>query len=184
MSGVCVPRRTIDWLLEPSNPTVRLLTLENLFNRPQHDKDVAEARGRVGKSPWVRRLMREQHPDGWWVNPKNCYTPRGVATVWYLQVLAELRVPGDDPRVVRACDRFLMQNGMPDGGFACGVHRKRYSEECLTGHMLYTLVAFGRGDDPRAHAARDWLLARQLPDEDGTVLPDVLTRRSYRLSER
>jgi hypothetical protein len=133
---------------------------------------VRSAREAIIGSPWVRRLMRDQHQDGWWVNPKNCYQPRGTATVWHLQVLAELGVPGNDERIVRACDRFLEQNGMPDGGFACGVHRKRYSEECLTGHMLYTLVAFGRGRDNASRAARDWLLARQLGDGGWNCRPN------------
>lgn len=92
--------------------------------------------------------------------------------MWHLQVLAELDAPGDDPRIGRACDRFLAQNGMPDGGFACGVHRKRYSEECLTGHMLYTLVVFGRGAHPAARAARDWLLARQHADGGWNCQPE------------
>jgi hypothetical protein len=159
-----VPRSTIDWLLQPSNPSVRWLTLERVLRRSADDPEVVEARAGIMKSVWVRALMREQHPDGWWVNPKNCYQPRGSATVWHLQLLAELGAPGNDPRIVRACDRFLSQNGMPDGGFACGVHRARYSEECLTGHMLYTLAAFGRGMEPTSRAARDWLLDRQLPD--------------------
>lgn len=124
------------------------------------------------ESPWVKHLMRRQHRDGWWVNPKNCYHPRGIATVWHLQLLAELGVSGHDARIVRACDRFLMQNGMPDGGFACGVHRKRYSEECITGHMLYTLIAFGRGKQPRTVAARDWVLERQLPDGGWNCRPN------------
>lgn len=159
-----VPQATIDWLLQPSNPSVRAMTLRHVLGRPARDPEVVEARAAIMKSPWVRRLMRDQHPDGWWVNPKNCYQPRGQATVWHLQLLAELGALGSDPRIARACDRFLMQNAMPDGGFSCAVHKKRYSEECLTGHMLYTLVAFGRGDEPTSRAARDWLLDRQLPD--------------------
>ena len=159
-----VPDSTIDWLLEPSNPSIRLMTLQRVLGRGDNDPEVEEARGRIMNSAWIRKVMHGQHPDGWWVNPKNCYQPRGTATVWHLQLLAELGVSGSDPRIVRASDRFLEQNGMPDGGFACGVHRDRYSEECLTGHMLYTLVAFDRGAEAASIAARDWLLERQLPD--------------------
>ena len=115
--------------------------------------------------------MRGQHADGWWVNSKSCYQPRGEATVWHLQLLAELGAAGDDPRIVTACERFLRQHAMSDGGFACGRHRDRYSEECLTGHMLYTLAAFGRGRDARSLAARDWLLKRQLADGGWNCTP-------------
>jgi hypothetical protein len=170
--GVLITEATLTWLLQPSNPVVRAVTLEHVLGRDRRDPEVAEARGRIAHAAWVRRLMREQHPDGWWINPKNCYQPRGLATVWHLQLLAELGAPGDDPRIVRACDRFLQQNGMPDGGFACGVHRNRYSEECLTGHMLYTLVAFGRANEERVLAARDWVIDRQLADGGWNCRPN------------
>jgi hypothetical protein len=163
---------TLDWILEPLNPSVRLIALRHLFRRPNTDADVRETQARVMRSPWVTKLMRSQHADGWWVNPKNCYHPRGSATVWHLQLLAELGVRGGDPRIDRACERFLLQNGMPDGGFACGVHPKRYSEECLTGHMLYTLIVFGRAKDPRTVAARAWVLDRQLPDGGWNCRPN------------
>jgi hypothetical protein len=172
MIVVNVPSATIDWLLEPANACVRAMTLRDVLGRREDDPELVAAGDAIVSSAWVRRLMRDQHEDGWWVNPKNCYQPRGTATVWHLQVLAELGVPGTDPRIARACDRFLEQNGMPDGGFACGVHRTRYSEECLTGHMLYTLVAFGRGKNARSRAARDWLLERQLPDGGWNCRPN------------
>lgn len=167
-----VQRATFEWLLQPSNPSVRSLTLQRVAGRSPDDPDVLQARATIMTSPWGETLMRGQHPDGWWVNPKNCYQPRGEATVWRLQVLAELGAPGDDPRIVRACDRFLDQNGMADGGFSCGVHATRYSEECLTGHMTYTLVAFGRGREARVRAARDWLLERQLSDGGWNCRPN------------
>lgn len=169
---IALPGATLEWLLAPSNPVVRALTLQSVLGRARNDFEVLEARHGIMKSRWVTQIMQGQHPEGWWLNPRNCYQPRGESTVWRLQLLAELGAPGDDPRIVRACDRFLEQNGMPDGGFACGVHRQRYSEECLTGHMLYTLVAFGRGNEPRVHAARDWVLGRQLPDGGWNCRPN------------
>lgn len=163
MASLTVPQSVVDWVLEPANPSIRLIGLQHLQGRSPRGQEARAARAAVAGSRWAAGLLARQHPEGWWVNPKNCYQPRGLATVWHLQVLAELGMPGDDPRVVRACDRFVNQNGMADGGFSCGVHARRYSEECLTGHMLYTLVAFGR-DDAVVEGARDWLLARQLPD--------------------
>jgi hypothetical protein len=166
-----VPRSTIDWLLEPSNAVIRAITFERVLRRRTDDPELRDARAAIASSPWVGQVMRGQHADGWWVNPKSCYQPRGEATVWHLQLLAELGAAGDDPRIVTACERFLRQHGMPDGGFACGMHSKRYSEECLTGHMLYTLAAFGRGREARSLAARDWLLERQLADGGWNCTP-------------
>ena len=167
-----IRRDTLDWILDPSNPSVRLIALRHLLRRSANDQDVRDARAAVMGSRWVTKLMRGQHPDGWWVNPKNTYQPRGAATAWHLHLLVELGVPGGDPRIERACDRVISQNGMPDGGFACGVHRKRYSEECFSGHMLYTLYAFGRAADPRTAAARDWVLDRQLSDGGWNCRPN------------
>lgn len=170
--AVRVPQATVDWLLQPANPAVRTFTLQHVFGRPAHDAEVAAARSDVMRAPWIKRLMEAQQLDGWWYNPKNCYTPRGVGTVWHLQVLAELGADGSDERIARACERFVDQNGMPDGGFACGRHPKRYSEECLTGHMLYTLALLGRGNDERARKALAWVLARQLDDGGWNCRPN------------
>lgn len=166
-----VPQSTVDWLLEPSNPVVRAMALEHLLKKQADDPEVRDTRAAIASCRWVGQVMRGQHGDGWWVNPKSCYQPRGDATVWHLQLLAELGMNGDDRRIVTACERFLRQHAMPDGGFACGTHRDRYSEECLTGHMLYTLAVFGRGREARSLAARDWLLEHQLGDGGWNCTP-------------
>lgn len=147
------------------------MTLGGVLRRRRDDPDLRRARAAIPSSRWVRRVIAGQHPEGWWVNPKSCYQPRGEATVWHLQLLAELGMHGADPRIEISCERFLDQHSMADGGFACGRHRDRYSEECLTGHMLYTLVTFGRGRDERSLAARDWLLERQLADGGWNCVP-------------
>lgn len=157
---------TLAWLLDRRNPCVRAAALRELLGRAEDDPELAAARGAVPSSAWVRRIMRGQHRDGFWINPNNCYLPKFTATVWRLQVLAELGVPGDDPGIRRACERFLWQNSMPDGGFTCGsaAHRRRFSEECVTGHMLFTLERFGLAAEPRVAAAHRWLLGRQRDD--------------------
>jgi hypothetical protein len=131
---VRVPSETIEWLLEGSNPVVRAITLRDVLGKAADDPELRAAEGDIESSPWVRRSMRDQHPDGWWVNPKNCYQPRGTATVWHLQVLADLGMRGDDPRVSRACDRLL--------------------------HPLRTLMLARARHDPRLEDALDLLESR------------------------
>ena len=54
---------------------------------------------------------------------------------------------------------------MPDGGYSCGIHSKRFSEECLTGRMTAVLLEFGYSiEDLRIWNAFEWLLENQLED--------------------
>lgn len=161
-----VPAATIVWLLEPADPPVRYLALRQLLHRSARDPDVVAARKAIPSARSIERLMRGQAREGYWVNPDNCYLPKLNATVWRLQLLAELGMPAEDPRIQRACDRFLGQNTMPDGGFTCSsrANRKRYSEECVTGHMVYTLRRLGRGPDPLVRVATRWIIDHQRDD--------------------
>lgn len=53
-----VAQSTIDWLLQPSSPSIRALTLDRLLNRSPDDAALLETRAAIMKSPWIRaRLM-------------------------------------------------------------------------------------------------------------------------------
>ncbi len=54
----------LDWLLEPTNPSVRYLALRHLLGRGEDDADVREARGAIPHSPVVRRIFARQAPEG------------------------------------------------------------------------------------------------------------------------
>lgn len=159
-----VQSKTIQWLLEKKNPSIRYLTLRHLLGHKDDHPEVIKARKAIPRDPWVRKLMKKQHREGYWANPKSSWFFKFGATVWHLQVLAELDMPGDDPRIRRASERFLTQHAMKDGGFSCGRYSRRFSEECVTGHMSYALLRFDYEDDQRVKAASEWLLAHQLPD--------------------
>ncbi|MFQ5951228.1 MAG: prenyltransferase/squalene oxidase repeat-containing protein [Candidatus Geothermarchaeales archaeon] len=163
--GVTLREGVIDWLLEPSNPPIRYLTLTQLLRHRESDGAVREAKKEIPESPWVRELMVKQIDDAYWDNPKSCYLPKYGATVWYLQLLAELGVTADR-RIQNACQRFLKQHTMADGGFTCGspAYRDRFSEECIAGRMVAVLVKFGYLEEPRVWDAVEWLLGRQMAD--------------------
>ena len=109
--------------------------------------------------------MAEQREGSYWANPDSCYLPKFVATVWHLQLLAELGMDGSERRIRNSCERFLKQHAMSDGGYACGMRSGRYSEECLTGRMPAVLLQFGYSpQDPRIRNALNWLLDHQLED--------------------
>lgn len=159
-----VPNEVMKWLLERSNPSVRYFTLKEIVGKPSNDEEVLSAKKQIPGSPWVKILLRKQKEKSYWLNPKSCYLPFYGATVWYLQLLAEIGMGGSSGRIRSACERFLRQHAMKDGGFSCGTYRGRHSEECVTGGMTATLMKLGYVYDARVQAATRWLLERQMED--------------------
>jgi len=158
-------RPAVDWLIEADQPSIRFLTLTQLLHQSPSASEALRARRQIPTSGWVRDLLAEQKDRTYWVYPKSCYHPKDTGTVWILQLLAVLGMDGADPRIRNSCERFLGIHTMPDGGYACGIHSKRFSEECLTGRMTAVLLEFGYStEDPRIWNAFEWLLENQLED--------------------
>lgn len=151
-----VPRRTLDWLLEPRNPVVRFQTATMLLNRKEVHPDLS-------KDPWVRYLFKGQKEHAYWESKSTCYDPKYGATVWRLLVLADLGAAREDARVRNAVEFFLDLHKGRDGGFSCAPSPAS-SHSCLTGNMTRALLRFGYLDDERTWQAIDWLLDMQLPD--------------------
>lgn len=158
--------QALDWLLERSNPAVRMLTLTDILRRPLRDADVAASRQEVLKWRPVVALERAQGDRGYWPPEKTSYTPKFTSTVWQLMLLGELGVPRNR-WVESAVERFLGQHQMESGAFCCGVVGGRGTleeEPCLTGNMIRTLLVFGFGDDIRVRKAIGWLPEVQFDD--------------------
>lgn len=154
----------IDWLLEESNPSARWYALRLLLDRPDDDVDVVAAQRAIPGSAWAKTIFEGQHVDGWWVNAKNLGEPKFVGTMWRLEALADLGVPGDDPRVARACELFMDTAELAGEGFCTRQTPPRAPHECGQGRMLFVLNHFGHGGDKRVQAAAKWLLANQMLD--------------------
>ncbi|GKY88487.1 hypothetical protein [Sinisalibacter aestuarii] len=164
----------LDWLLEAGNPALRAGALSRLLDRPADDPELTAARAAINTTPPVSTILEAMEPGGHWRAEKSFYTGKYASTVWTLLVLAELGADGRDPRIQAACDfilshsqhrdsgGFSMAGTAPNGGRASGVI------PCLTGNMLWALVRFGRGGDPRVRAGIDWVTRIQrFDDGDG-----------------
>lgn len=90
--------------------------------------------------------------------------PKFTGTMFRLEALADLGMPGDDPRVTAACELFLERTELPGEGFCPRQTKPRVPHECGQGRMLFVFNHFGYGRDRRVKAAADWLLANQMLD--------------------
>ncbi len=184
----------VDWLLEPSNPSVRYLALRHLLGRSEDDADVRETQAAIPESPVVRRIFARQAPEGHWGDPTAPYLPKYKATYWTLMLLGHLGLSRDDERVGRAAEHVFAFQGA-EGGFRergeQGARReyahvaerarqrgKRPPPEaefvadllhqsvlsCLTGNAVAALLRLGYAADARVGRAVDWLVRVQNAD--------------------
>lgn len=153
-------KKVVDWLLEPSQPAVRYLTMRDLLDGTSRG-DLAEARRAITKRGWVTDILSAQKPGGYWVDGEKLYRPKYISTNWMLLTLSDLGVSRSDPGIEKACSLWMDRFFKADGGFnADGATKK--SEHCLTGNTARALVKFGYADEPRVRSAFEWLVRTQL----------------------
>lgn len=152
----------LEWLLDPAQPAVRMVTLTGLLDRTPRDPEVREARASLARRGWARDILNTQQPGGFWEKRKDLYRPKYTATIWRFIVLSDLGLTRDDSRVRRTCGLFLTDYARPDGGLDTpGSDR---SELCVTGNVARVLLRSGYGHDRRVRSAVDWILEHQMED--------------------
>jgi hypothetical protein len=150
--------KTIDWLLEKDNPSVRYSTLRHLLDRSDDDRDVQAARRAIMQSEPVRKILAAQNPEGYWVKPGPGYTPKYQSTAWQILFLAELGADGRNKQIQKGCEYLLKHAQATHGGFSALANAVPSGAiHCLNGNLIWALVALGYGDDARVARAVDWL---------------------------
>jgi hypothetical protein len=165
MGGV-MKADALEWLLEPSNPAVRWLTLTDVVGRSPQDEEAHAAREATLSYGPVKALKKAQGGKGYWPPKRTCYEPKFTSTVWQLMLLGEMGVPRA-PWVESAVEHFLSRHQMENGAFCCpvlGEIPEIEEEPCLTGNMLRTLLVLGYGDDRRVRKGLEWLPESQFND--------------------
>ncbi|MBU1176487.1 MAG: nitrogen fixation protein NifH [Alphaproteobacteria bacterium] len=164
---------TLEWLLDPSDPSVRYFTLRDLLQRRDDDAELRAARAGIMAGATVSAILAGQHEDGYWVAPNQFYTAKYRGTVWQLITLAELGADGRDPRIQKACAYLLdISQDRQSGGFSaegCLRNGGQHSSviPCLSGNMVFALLRLGCRDE-RMQAGIDWITNHQRFD-DGDV---------------
>lgn len=148
----------LHWLLEKENPSVRYFTLKHLLDQPADAADVLSARRAIMRSEPVRAILAAQDAEGYWAKPLHCYSPKYQGTVWQILFLAEL---GTDPRnrQVRRGGKYVLTHAQASTGGISAAARAAPSAaiHCLSGNMVWALIALGFGEDERVARAVDWL---------------------------
>lgn len=156
----------LPWLLEDGDPPVKAFTLTEILGKKPGDPEVESARKGILTYEPVRMLQRAQRGRGYWPPDRSCYAPKFTATVWALNLAAEMGV-GREPWVESAAERFLSLHQMENGAFSwksIGGRGKVEEEVCLTGHMARSLLALGYEKDRRVAKAISWFPQHQLDD--------------------
>jgi hypothetical protein len=168
----------VDWLLEPTDPSVRYHTLTTLLGQSPDEPAVLAARRAVMAGGLVPKILAGQNADGSWSDPARFYRDKYTGTVWTLLILAELAADPDDPRLRSACEFILANSQNPEsGGFSCdrsaktGAGLASYVIPCLTGNMVYSLIRLGYLDDPRLQRAINWITTWQRADDGAAAIP-------------
>jgi hypothetical protein len=140
-----VPAATLEWLLEPDNPAVAVLTRRTLLRKADDETSAALWARRNGYPP-VAAILDTIREDGSWDVPSRDYQKyRG--SLWQIVLLGELYADGDDERVRRGAD-YAFSRQLADGSFSCN-GKPAASIPCLTANVARGLARLGHARDDR-----------------------------------
>lgn len=162
----------VDWLLDEDNPSVRYLTLRDILEKSERNKDVISARKDITTKGLVPRILEKQKDGGHWGKPEDFYErSKYRGTVWNLIILAELGADPKDQRIIDTCEFILKwSRDRKSGGFAHQGSKKNGGYHsgvipCLTGNMLWSMIRLGYLDDPRIKNGIKWMTKYQRFDD-------------------
>jgi hypothetical protein len=151
-----IPPETMDWLLDPSDPSPRYLALRHLCGLASNDPQLAQARRAAHMQGPIAALLDNMLPDGYWAEAGPGYNPKYRSSVWALITLAQLGASVDeDPRIDPAC-RYLVEQSMTDIGQFTAGGTPSTTVDCLQGNLCSALVDLG-WEDPHLEKAYEWL---------------------------
>ena len=159
----------VTWLLDSSEPAIRLLTRRDVLGEPADD-----GAGQVLAGAKVTALLAGQRADGGFgVHPYRKWT----GAHWRLVSLTELAIPPHEPRAVAAASNVLAWLTRPGRRTAVigGLARPHASIE---GNALAACCRLGLAADPRVQQLAARLIAWQWPDGGWNCDPAATGRRS------
>lgn len=155
-------REILEWLLEPSNPSVRYHTQRQILGLAENHLDVVASKDSIMESNLVKRILAEQTPEGYWGSAEDLYLPKYKATTHQLLILAEhgARKTHEIEKAIEHVYRFQRNSGH----FLTLLPKTEKGKNsivkdgcCYDGNILHYLVHFGYLDDPRTGKLLDFL---------------------------
>jgi hypothetical protein len=133
---VKLPLKTLEWLLEDSNPPVRNLTKKFILDEEPTSTELNE----VNEYSPIKTILSLMNSDGSWSDPNNPYQ-KYIGSYWQFTFLSELNANPSSDLIKKACDNILSYQ-LKDGGFT---HKKgsNFPLICLSANILRSLVSFG-----------------------------------------
>ena len=170
--------KTIEWLLEKENPSVRYFTLTKLLNKGGDDVEVVETKDSIMKIGLVPAILDKQNEAGHWGEHLRFYPDKYTGTVWQLIILAEMGADINHTGIKKACE-FILENSQDIESFGFAVNRSlkngggRHSEviPCLTGNMIWSLIKLGYLNDKRVRKGIEWICKYQRIDDGISEIP-------------
>jgi hypothetical protein len=164
--------KTIEWLLENENPSVKYFTLTKLLKKSESDKEVLDSKETIMKIGIVPAILDKQNEAGYWGEPLKFYSNKYSGTVWQLIILAEMGADINNTRIKKACEFILDHSQDTESyGFAVNSSSKkgggRHNEviPCLTGNMIWSLIKLGYLNDERIRNGIEWICKYQRSDD-------------------
>jgi hypothetical protein len=159
---VVLERKTVDWLLEEDQPSIRYLALTQLLGKKESDPEVRRSKARISKAGWAADLLARRDPAGWWERDKGWMEPRFTSTHWTMLALADLGATRAIPEVAASAEYWMAKSPLEGGGV--GGFGKRKGHHCYTANMARGLLRLGYEDDPRVRKTLDWIVRTAHPN--------------------
>jgi hypothetical protein len=147
---VSVPPATLDWLLEPDNPQVAVLTHRDLLREADSPETAALWARRNDYAP-VAAILDAQRADGSWETPARDYQKYG-GSLWQIVFLGDMYASGNDERVRRGA-AYAFSRQLKDGSWSAVNGKPAGSITCLTANVGRGLARLGFERDERVVAA-------------------------------
>ena len=165
----------VSLLLADPSPSLRLLVLRDLMDRPDDDQEILELKQLQGQDAWLKRFLDLQNMDGSFRGGEGGGGVLGTIrlTAQALMGLGYFGLGPDHPAVKRGV-AYLFAQQQEDGSFPLitqgAVLDGGRLDEDVKYHMIPLQTALpllglawaGYATDPRAEAAYDWLLKEEL----------------------
>jgi hypothetical protein len=138
-------KKSVEWLLEDDNPSVKYYTLINIVGEKLQPADEFYYEDLIQKSGSAAAILSLQDPTGLWQEESFAYNPLYRASYWQLYFLSLLGIRNNNPAIKKAVELMVKDMQTLKGAFPS---TGRYSGNlmCLQGITLEMLLRFGYFD--------------------------------------